>query len=192
MPQVLGYPRNRRPSASRAAVHLEENRILLRRVEIGRLHDIAIQDDAVDRHLPNSALPRFRVASFAFSFSLVTTVRTDAWVGRRTRSIVGGVVRFEYVCHAWMASGDMLYTFTPASDAGVTCSAFPFPSRRVRSRSRNLPKACEYLELAGERAASLNAIPQAVDLWQRAQKLAAQAGDAATEQRLLDRLQQVG
>jgi hypothetical protein len=62
----------------------------------------------------------------------------------------------------------------------------------VRSRSRNLPKACEYLELAGERAASLNAIPQAVDLWQRAQKLAAQAGDAATEQRLLDRLQQVG
>jgi class 3 adenylate cyclase len=55
------------------------------------------------------------------------------------------------------------------------------------ARSRDLPKACEYLELAGERAASLNATAQALDLLRRALRLAAELGDAEAEQRIAAR-----
>jgi class 3 adenylate cyclase len=55
------------------------------------------------------------------------------------------------------------------------------------ARSRNLPKACEYLELAGLRAASLNAPRQAAELWARALKIAATLDDAAAEQRIAAR-----
>jgi class 3 adenylate cyclase len=55
------------------------------------------------------------------------------------------------------------------------------------ARSRNLPKACEYLELAGVRAASLNATTQALELWERARKLAAKLDDPAAESRIAAR-----
>jgi predicted ATPase len=52
------------------------------------------------------------------------------------------------------------------------------------ARSRNFAKACRYLELAGEKAASVNAVAHAQELWQRALKLARELGDADAEQRL--------
>jgi predicted ATPase len=55
-------------------------------------------------------------------------------------------------------------------------------------RSRDLQKACEYLELAGDKAASLNAADRARELYERAQKLAVKLGDDAAEQRLAARL----
>ncbi len=56
------------------------------------------------------------------------------------------------------------------------------------AQSRDLPKACEYLELAGEKAASLNATDRARELWERARKLAAQLGDSAAEERIAARV----
>lgn len=60
------------------------------------------------------------------------------------------------------------------------------------ARSQNLPKALEFLELAGARAASLNAMPQAHDLWERARKVAEQLHDPAAEQRIAELLDQPG
>jgi predicted ATPase len=57
------------------------------------------------------------------------------------------------------------------------------------AQSNELPKAIAYLEEAGSRAASLNARQQAGELWRRAQKMAAKAGDTAAEQRLAGRLE---
>src|SRR6185437_997359 len=57
------------------------------------------------------------------------------------------------------------------------------------ARSRDFAKACRYLELAGEKAASLNATAHAHELWQRALKLANQLDDTAAEHRLAARLQ---
>ncbi|MGB2953922.1 MAG: adenylate/guanylate cyclase domain-containing protein [Gaiellaceae bacterium] len=59
------------------------------------------------------------------------------------------------------------------------------------TRSKNLAKALEYLEKAGERAASLDATSQAVDLWTRARKLAAQLGDTTTEGRIAGQLERL-
>jgi class 3 adenylate cyclase len=56
------------------------------------------------------------------------------------------------------------------------------------ARSRNLPKACEYLELAGARAASLNARAQALELWGRAGKLAAKLDDPSAASRIAARV----
>jgi class 3 adenylate cyclase len=58
-------------------------------------------------------------------------------------------------------------------------------------RSRDLQKACEYLELAGEKAASLNATDRARELWERARKLAAKLGDGEAEHRLAERLSEL-
>jgi class 3 adenylate cyclase len=60
------------------------------------------------------------------------------------------------------------------------------------ARSRNLAKACEYLELAGVRAASLNATPQARELWSRARKVAAKLDDPSVDRRIAERLEQLG
>ncbi len=60
------------------------------------------------------------------------------------------------------------------------------------ARSRNLPKAGEYLELAGEKAASLNAIDRARELWERARKLAVKLDDGAMEARISERLTRLG
>jgi class 3 adenylate cyclase len=56
------------------------------------------------------------------------------------------------------------------------------------ARSQDYPKALDYLERAGEKAAALDARDQATELWRRARKVAARMGDEAAEQRLLDRL----
>jgi class 3 adenylate cyclase len=55
------------------------------------------------------------------------------------------------------------------------------------ARSRDLAKAREYLELAGERAASLNAPDRARELWERAARVAARQGDDAGAERLAAR-----
>jgi predicted ATPase len=60
------------------------------------------------------------------------------------------------------------------------------------ARSRNLAKACEYLELAGTRAASLNATSQARELWSRARKVAAKLDDPSVDRRIAERLEQLG
>lgn len=60
------------------------------------------------------------------------------------------------------------------------------------ARSRDFAKAREYLELAGEKAASVNATAQALELLRRARKLAVQLGDGAAEQRIAKRLEQLG
>jgi class 3 adenylate cyclase len=52
------------------------------------------------------------------------------------------------------------------------------------ARGDNLPKALEYLEKAGARAASLNANEQAAELWKRALKVATRIGDAEAESRI--------
>ncbi len=56
------------------------------------------------------------------------------------------------------------------------------------ARSQDFPKALDYLERAGDKAAALDARDQAAELWRRARKVAARMGDKAAEQRLLDRL----
>jgi class 3 adenylate cyclase len=56
------------------------------------------------------------------------------------------------------------------------------------ARSTNESKALEYLEKAGARAASLNANTQAVELWNRARKVAAKLEDSAAESRLHEHL----
>jgi class 3 adenylate cyclase len=58
-------------------------------------------------------------------------------------------------------------------------------------RSDNLPKALEYLEKAGERVAALSGNAQAVELWNRAQKVAAKLNDPEAERRIVDRLAQL-
>jgi predicted ATPase len=60
------------------------------------------------------------------------------------------------------------------------------------ARSRNLRKACEYLELAGEKAASLNATERARELWERALKVAANLTDPAAKARIGERLLRLG
>jgi class 3 adenylate cyclase len=60
------------------------------------------------------------------------------------------------------------------------------------ARSRNLSKACEYLERAGTRAASLNATSQARELWTRARKVAAKLDDPSVDRRIVERLEQLG
>jgi predicted ATPase len=52
------------------------------------------------------------------------------------------------------------------------------------ARSQDLPKALDYLERAGERAAALDASDQAAELFRRARKIAQRLGDAEAEQRL--------
>ena len=56
------------------------------------------------------------------------------------------------------------------------------------ARSRDLPKALDYLERAGDRAASLNAKSQAHELWNRARKVAEKLQDPASERRISARL----
>lgn len=56
------------------------------------------------------------------------------------------------------------------------------------ARSQNFPKALDYLERAGEKAAALDAGAQAAELWKRALKVAVRMGDQAAERRVLDRL----
>ena len=56
------------------------------------------------------------------------------------------------------------------------------------ARSNNRMKALEYLELAGSRAASLNANAEAAALLRRALKVATEVGDAPAEQRLIQEL----
>jgi class 3 adenylate cyclase len=54
--------------------------------------------------------------------------------------------------------------------------------------SQDFPKALDYLERAGDKAAALDAGPQAAELWKRARKVASRMGDEAAEQRLVERL----
>ncbi len=56
------------------------------------------------------------------------------------------------------------------------------------AQSRNLPKALEYLEQAGVRAASLNGKAQAVELWDQARKVAERMEDQAADERIAARL----
>jgi predicted ATPase len=56
------------------------------------------------------------------------------------------------------------------------------------ARSQDFPKALDYLERAGEKAAALDAGAQAAEMWRRAQKVAARMGDGAAEKRIADRL----
>jgi predicted ATPase len=56
------------------------------------------------------------------------------------------------------------------------------------ARSRDFAKACRYLELAGEKAASVNATAQALELWRRARQLATQLKDVEAERRIDARL----
>jgi class 3 adenylate cyclase len=56
------------------------------------------------------------------------------------------------------------------------------------ARSQNFPKALDYLERAGEKAAALDAGAQATVLWKRALKVAARMGDKAAERRVERRL----
>jgi class 3 adenylate cyclase len=56
------------------------------------------------------------------------------------------------------------------------------------ARSRDLQKALAYLERAAERASSLDARPQAEELWGRALKVARRIGDAGAERRISGRL----
>ncbi len=59
------------------------------------------------------------------------------------------------------------------------------------ARSRDLPKALEYLERAGARAASLDANEQAVELWRRAREVATRLEDATAERRITEQLGQL-
>ena len=59
------------------------------------------------------------------------------------------------------------------------------------ARGDNLPKALEYLEKAGARAASLNANAQAAELWKRALRVAKKVDDAEAERRIADQLERV-
>ncbi len=56
------------------------------------------------------------------------------------------------------------------------------------ARSHDLPKALDYLELAGEKAAARGASEQAAALWRRASKVARRMGDAEAERRVAARL----
>jgi class 3 adenylate cyclase len=56
------------------------------------------------------------------------------------------------------------------------------------ARSENLPKALEYLEKAGERVAALSGNLQAIELWNRAQRVAEKLNDTNAKRRLTARL----
>jgi class 3 adenylate cyclase len=56
------------------------------------------------------------------------------------------------------------------------------------ARSQDLPKALDYLERAGENAAAIDATTHAVELWNRALKVAEKLGDAESAQRIRTRL----
>jgi predicted ATPase len=56
------------------------------------------------------------------------------------------------------------------------------------ARSQNFPKALDYLERAGDKAAALDAGPQAAEMWRRARKVAVRMGDEAAERRIQGRL----
>lgn len=56
------------------------------------------------------------------------------------------------------------------------------------ARSQNFPKALDYLERAGDKAAALDAGPQAAEMWRRARKVAVRMGDEAAERRIQERL----
>ena len=60
------------------------------------------------------------------------------------------------------------------------------------ARSDDLWKALDYLERAGTRAESLDAMERAVDLWRQAEGLADRLGDVAAQQRLRSRLDSLG
>jgi class 3 adenylate cyclase len=60
------------------------------------------------------------------------------------------------------------------------------------SESLDLGKALDYLERAGERAASLDAAPQAREMWKRARAVAERLGDDAARERIERRIQGVG
>jgi class 3 adenylate cyclase/predicted ATPase len=59
------------------------------------------------------------------------------------------------------------------------------------ARSQNFPKALDYLERAGEKAAALDAGAQAAELWKRALKVAGRMGDEAAERRVQARLAEI-
>ena len=56
------------------------------------------------------------------------------------------------------------------------------------ARSHDLAKALEYLERAGEKAANLDAVAQAAELWRRALRIAEKQGDTEAEARLRSQL----
>jgi hypothetical protein len=56
------------------------------------------------------------------------------------------------------------------------------------AQSDDLPKALAYLERAAARAEALDAGTRAVDLWRRAQAVAAALGNADAERRIEERL----
>jgi class 3 adenylate cyclase len=58
--------------------------------------------------------------------------------------------------------------------------------------SLELGKALDYLERAGERAASLDAIPQARETWERARAVAERLGDQAARERIEPRIDGLG
>jgi len=60
------------------------------------------------------------------------------------------------------------------------------------ARSDDLPKALDYLERAGARAESLDAMERAVDLWSQAEALADKLGDIEAKQRLRSRRDTLG
>ncbi len=60
------------------------------------------------------------------------------------------------------------------------------------TQSRDLPKAFDYLERAGAKAAARGATEQAQEMWRRARKIARRLGDAAAEERLAARLSEAG
>jgi hypothetical protein len=60
------------------------------------------------------------------------------------------------------------------------------------ARSRDLPKAMEYLERAGDKAAALDARKQAAELWRRARKMANRLGDRTAEERIGQGLSALG
>jgi class 3 adenylate cyclase len=57
------------------------------------------------------------------------------------------------------------------------------------AESLDLAKALDYLERAGERAASLDAVPQSREMWSRARKMAERLGDEAASRRMEARLE---
>jgi predicted ATPase len=59
------------------------------------------------------------------------------------------------------------------------------------ARSQDLQKALDYLERAGGRAESLDAVATAADLWDRALQVAEKLGDSDAEQRLRPRLEEL-
>lgn len=56
------------------------------------------------------------------------------------------------------------------------------------AQSQNFPRSLEYLERAAAKAASLDAGTQALELWRRAQRVAAKVGDGQAEERIASRL----